>query len=172
MISRFKDDEAIANTKWTNIVNFIERFGTENTDDYLAIENNFVDFLRMFYTDNSTAPQEKYGCSWLGFNIIVNDIKYNDRESYYGLKDADKRIQKLAKLNINYISKDDMTFLLKCWVRELCLLYFFEISTGSYLRATDADFCFILMLHESIKVSDIFEPVANVYISEILDPNS
>ena len=56
MISRFKDDKAIANKKWTNIVNFIERFGIENIGDYLSIENNFVDFLRMFYTDNSTAP--------------------------------------------------------------------------------------------------------------------
>ena len=56
MISRFRDDEAIANKKWTNIVNFIERFGIENIGDYLSIENNFVDFLRMFYTDNSTAP--------------------------------------------------------------------------------------------------------------------
>lgn len=54
---------------------------------------------------------------------------------------------------------------------RIVLTLLFEISTGSYLRATDADFCFILMLHESIKVSDIFEPVDHVYINETLDPN-
>lgn len=170
-ISRFEDSQAISEAKWTNIVDFIEKFGIEKISDYLSVENNFIDFLRMFYTDSSTIPQEKYGLSLLGFCINVDNITDVDESCFYGLEQVEKQLYRLAKLNINYISEDDLTFLLRCWVRELCSIYFFEVGTGSFLRSSDESFTFTMMLHEDIEVSDIFKPVDNVYIHEALDPN-
>ena len=43
-ISRFEDSQAISEAKWTNIVDFIEKFGIEKISDYLSVENNFIDF--------------------------------------------------------------------------------------------------------------------------------
>lgn len=170
-ISRFKDSEAIFETKWTNIANFIDNIGVENINDYLTIENDFIDFLRMFYTDSSIVPQEKYGISLLGFCINVYDLKILNIKYFYGLQNVETRLHALAKLNINYLNEDDLTFLLRCWVRDLCSIYFFEVGTGSFLRSSDESFTFMMMLHENIEVSDIFEPVDNVYIHESLDPN-
>ena len=171
-ISRFKDSEAIFDAKWTNIANFIENVGIENINDYLTVENDFIDFLRMFYTDSSTIPQEKYGLSLLGFCINVHDSKFFSEKCFHGLDDVETRLYRLAKLNINYIPEDDLIFLLRCWVRDLCSIYFFEVGTGSFLRSSDESFTFTMMLHENIEVSDIFEPIDNVYIHKALDPNS
>lgn len=169
-ISRFKDSEAIFGAKWTNIANFIDNIGIKNINDYLTVENDFIDFLRMFYTDSSTISQKKYGLSFLGFCINVEDFKFFNEKYFYGLEDVETRLYALAELNINYISEDDLTFLLKCWVRELCSIHFFEVGTGSFLRSSDESFTFTLMLHENIEVSDIFKPVDNVYIHKALDP--
>lgn len=170
-ISRFEDSQAIAEAKWTNIVDFIEKFGIEKINDYLSVENNFIDFLRMFYINSSTIPQEKYGLSLLGFCINVDNINDVNENYFYGLEEVKKNLYELAKININYISEGDLTFLLRCWVRELCSIYFFEVGTGSFLRSSDESFTFTMMLHQDIEVSDIFEPVDNVYIHEALDPN-
>ena len=170
-VSRFKDSEAIFDAKWTNIANFIENIGIENINDYLTVENDFIDFLRMFYTDSSTIPQEKYGLSLLGFCINVHDLKIFSEKHFYGLKDVKTRLYALAKLNISYISENDLTFLLRCWVRDLCSIYFFDVSTGSLLRSSDESFTFTMILREDVEISDIFEPVDNIYIHEALDPD-
>ncbi len=166
MISRFKDSEAIANRKWTNISNFISNCGIENIDEYLHIEENFIKFLRMFYITFSTECKETYGSSSLASHIIVEDKNYNNEFDYWGLHNADERLNILAQQNMNYMTTDDIDFLLKCWIRELCLIYFFEISSGSSIKATDAEFCFILKLHENFEISEIFDPVDNVHIEK------
>lgn len=170
-ISRFRDSEAIFEAKWTNIADFIDNIGVENINDYLAIENDFIDFLRMFYNDSSTIPKKKYGISLLAFCINVYDLKFFSEKHFYGLEDVGTRLHALAKLNISYLNEDDLTFLLRCWVRDLCSIHFFEVSTSSLLRSSDESFTFTMILREDIEIPDIFEPVNNVYIHESLDPN-
>ena len=100
------------------------------------------------------------------------EIQFFSEKCFHGLDDVETRLYRLAKLNINYIPEDDLIFLLRCWVRDLCSIYFFEVGTGSFLRSSDESFTFTMMLHENIEVSDIFEPIDNVYIHKALDPNS
>lgn len=170
-ISRFKDSEAIFEANWTNIANFIDNIGIENINDYLTIENDFIDFLRMFYTDSSTIPRKKYGISLLAYCINVYDFKFFNEKHFYGLEDVETRLYALAKLNINYLNEDDLTFLLRCWVRDLCSIHFFKVSVGSILRSSDESFTFTMILREDVKTSDIFKPFENVYIHEALDPD-
>lgn len=170
-ISRFKNSDALNGRQWTNISNFIEKFEIKDIDRYLAVENDFIDFLRMFYIDLSTRPQEEYGMSFLGFNMELDDLEGIESEFFYGLNNVEERLQKLVKLNVNYISEDDLNFLLTCWVRRLCSLWLFETGTGSYLKASDEDFTFSLMLHDNWKLSDIFRPEENVYFHKSLDSN-
>lgn len=170
-VSRFKDSQEISEAEWTDISNFIENFGFENINVYLSIENNFIEFLRMFYIDGSITPQEKYGISLLASCINIYDLKNLNEKYFYGLEDVETRLHALAKLNISYLNEDDLTFLLRCWVRDLCSIHFFEVSTGSSLRSSDESFTFTMMLREDIEISDIFEPVNNVYIHESLDPD-
>ena len=101
----------------------------------------------------------------------MHDLKIFSEKHFYGLEDVETRLYALAKLNISYISENDLTFLLRCWVRDLCSIHFFDVSTGSLLRSSDESFTFTMILREDVEISDIFEPVDNVYIHEALDPD-
>lgn len=168
-MNRFKDNEALNDRQWTNISNFIERFGIENIDEYLSVENDFIDFFRMFYIDMSPRPIKEYGMSFLGFGMHVDSLEGIETEYFYGLSDVEKRLQRLVKLNINYISIDDLNFILTCWIRRLCSLWLFELGDGSYIKASDEDFTFSIMLHNNWKLSDIYLPANNVYFHETFD---
>ncbi|PAT63019.1 hypothetical protein [Psychrobacter sp. JB193] len=170
-ISRFEDDEVLNDRQWTNISNFIERFGVEKIEDYLSVENDFVKFLRMLYIKLSTRPQKEYGMSWLGFGMHVFSLENVENEFLFGLSNVEKRLQELVKLNINYISDNDLNFILTCWIRGLCSIQLFELGNGSYIKASDEDFTFSVMLHDNWKLSDIFIPKNNVYFHKSIDPN-
>lgn len=168
-ISRFKDSDALNDRQWTNISNFIEKFGIEDIDKYLAVENDFIEFLKMFYIDLSPQPIKEYGFSFLGYGMHVSRLKNVENEFFYGLDNVEERLQKLVRLNINYISMNDLEFILTCWIRGLCSLCLFEIGNGSYLKASDEDFTFSIMLHKNWELSDIFKP-DNVYFHVSFDP--
>ncbi len=169
-ISRFKDNDALNDRQWTNISNFIGKFGIEDINSYLAVESDFIEFLRLFYIELSPKPMKDYSLSFLGFGMHVFSLKDVKNEFFYGLDNVEERLQKLVKLNINYISTEELDFILTCWIRGLCSLWLFEIGTGSYLRASDEDFTFSLMLHENWELSHIFGPVNNVYFHKDIDP--
>lgn len=170
-ISRFKDSDALNDRQWTNISSFIEKFGAENIDDYLSVENDFVEFLRMFYIDQSSRPIAEYGFSFLGFGMDVYSLKNFETEYFYGLSNVENRLRDLVKLNINYICIDDLNFILTCWLRGLCSLWLFEVGNGSYIKASDEDFTLSIMLHTNWQLTDIFIPENNVYFHKSIDPD-
>lgn len=169
-ISRFKDDDALNDRQWTNISNFIGKFGLKDINSYLTVENDFIAFLRMFYIELSPQPMKEYDLSFLGFGMHVDSLKDVKNEFFYGLDNVEERLQELVKLNINYISTEELDFILTCWIRGLCSLWLFDIGTGSYLRASDEDFTFSMMLHGNWAISDIFIPRNNVYFYKHIDP--
>ncbi|MCL1624395.1 hypothetical protein M2R47_09165 [Moraxella sp. Tifton1] len=73
-----------------------------------------------------------------------------------------QRLYTLADKNITCLNEPDIMSLLKCYVRNLCVLHFYDISAKSFLQPLLDDFYFYLGLHEDYDLTDIFTYRENV----------
>ena len=177
LISIFENDDALNRREWNNIEDFVQKFGWELIDDYLAVEKKFLAFIKMFFRKFSLQSIQDYGSNHLASTVIIYEEELISGEQhhalpcYYGLENVNQRLEQISKLNIAYLDDNDLNFLITCWLRNLCLVFFFDIAHTAYLKATDADLCFVLMIHDNWNISEIFQHIDGIYFLEIMDPN-
>ncbi|OBX83767.1 hypothetical protein [Faucicola atlantae] len=156
-----------------NKVNFDAKMALESNNpsllkQYLEIENSLINFLKMFFNEFSKKSIDDLGFSCLAFNIVLEKNENVSEKYLYGLGDAKSKLEKLSRLNMNFLSEEDINFLFQAWIRGFCLLYLFDITTGSFLRKSD-DMNFLLALHQNYEISEIFKSVQGVYITVEMD---
>ncbi|MBR0573018.1 MULTISPECIES: hypothetical protein [Pasteurellaceae] len=171
-LSRFKNEVEITKSSWWDIEDYIAQNGVSNISEYLSIEDDFIAFLKEFYDEFSTKQKDSLGCGFLASHIIVHtNIAIVNDCFFYGMnkKNAIKKLLYIEKQNINFLEEKDIIFLFRCWIRELCNVYLFDVSTGSFLRASDSPFSFELML-KNYECKDIFSEYPNIGVSVTMDP--
>lgn len=130
-------------------------------DEYLMLENDFIFTIKEFFDYFCTKSKIDYGCSMLAYNIIVHDCDL----FYDGIHSDYDRLQELSYKNISYLNSSDVIFLLRCYIRNLCSLYLYDISSNSFLHPMDGDFYFYLGLHDNYDLTKIFSYRENVCFS-------
>ncbi|PNP97483.1 hypothetical protein [Moraxella sp. RCAD0137] len=159
-ISRFEPDYNFSDKVWNDISDVTKCKNGDMLSHYLWLEKQYVKFINMFI--------DYFSIDRLAYAISLEDSEKISNDCFFDLKEPIERINNLSRYNLKILNKYDLDFLLKCWVRGLCYLYFFDTLTGSFIRKTD-DFNFLLMLHKNYNIDEIFKPTKGVFVSVDMD---
>lgn len=169
MVSRFKSTDDLSDVKLT-IAELTE--SEEDIPAYLAIEDNYVAFLKTFFDFCQSQAKKKFGHASLAWNFYTSEAMIDSYpQLHFGLNDIKNRLADIEKRNINTLNDEDLTFVFRCWMREFCNLTLVDITSGSRFFGVE-DLTFIIALNENLTLQEIFSPNPNIYFLPNIDDDT
>ena len=118
--------------EWMEIDEYVVQNGSTDFDNYLFWEeqmlNLYSGFLK-FFGDNVACK----------VNFYPEDLKLSDY-SFIGLKYSKSDLDRIVKINFDYLSRDEKEFLIRCHIRGHCTIHLFTtrahlLPMGDYFYA-------------------------------------